>query len=407
MSLNGKVNAIGRTSGQLWAFKRHIRMRVLDLFSGIGGFSLGLERAGMRTVAFCECDPYCCAVLAKHWPDVPIFTDIRELSAETLGITKGNGRGAGRAGDLIQQVRGNNSPSGHYKSMSSAGDSPARTSASPGRAQASKANAAAYGQSTPELLAKFDLDTSSWRTSQLCLDGGLTEFSETWPRSGLMRNGIAYQLPPLVRLTGETDSGLWHTPRAIYGEHSGMKSLTHLTGQALMWPTPDTINRKSAKAMTASTNNGRRSGGGQSSPPGLEQAVEMSLGIIPKELETIDQLPPKTRAMWPTPRAMDGQKGSRNLTPGGVRHVESGRGNLAEHVQMFPTPTARDYRPPGRSQFERTGSKAGECLPQQIGGALNPTWVEWLMGFPLGWTALEPSATQSFRRSRKSSAAPS
>ena len=98
MSLNGKVNAIGRTSGQLWAFKRHIRMRVLDLFSGIGGFSLGLERAGMRTVAFCECDPYCCAVLAKHWPDVPIFTDIRELSAETLGITKGNGRGAGRAG---------------------------------------------------------------------------------------------------------------------------------------------------------------------------------------------------------------------------------------------------------------------------------------------------------------------
>ena len=73
-------------------------MRVLDLFSGIGGFSLGLERAGMHTVAFCECDPYCCAVLAKHWPDVPIFTDVRELSAETLGITKGNGRGAGRAG---------------------------------------------------------------------------------------------------------------------------------------------------------------------------------------------------------------------------------------------------------------------------------------------------------------------
>lgn len=59
-------------------------MNVLDLFSGIGGFSLGLERAGMRTVAFCEIDPFCRAVLKKHWPNVPIHGDIRSLTAETL-----------------------------------------------------------------------------------------------------------------------------------------------------------------------------------------------------------------------------------------------------------------------------------------------------------------------------------
>jgi DNA (cytosine-5)-methyltransferase 1 len=59
-------------------------MNVLDLFSGIGGFSLGLERAGMRTVAFCEIDPYCRRVLAKHWPNVPIFGDIRDLTASNL-----------------------------------------------------------------------------------------------------------------------------------------------------------------------------------------------------------------------------------------------------------------------------------------------------------------------------------
>lgn len=51
-------------------------MNVLDLFSGIGGFSLGLERAGMRTVAFCEIEPYARAVLAKHWPNVPCAEDI-------------------------------------------------------------------------------------------------------------------------------------------------------------------------------------------------------------------------------------------------------------------------------------------------------------------------------------------
>ena len=56
-------------------------MNVLDLFSGIGGFSLGLERAGMRTVAFCEIEPYCQAVLRRHWPDIPIFDDVRTLTA--------------------------------------------------------------------------------------------------------------------------------------------------------------------------------------------------------------------------------------------------------------------------------------------------------------------------------------
>jgi DNA (cytosine-5)-methyltransferase 1 len=59
-------------------------VNVLDLFSGIGGFSLGLERAGMRTVAFCEIDPFCRRVLTKHWPDVPIYSDIRKLTGEQL-----------------------------------------------------------------------------------------------------------------------------------------------------------------------------------------------------------------------------------------------------------------------------------------------------------------------------------
>jgi DNA (cytosine-5)-methyltransferase 1 len=60
-------------------------LRVLDLFSGIGGFSLGLERAGgFRTVAFCEIDSFCRKVLAKHWPGVPCYHDVRELTADRL-----------------------------------------------------------------------------------------------------------------------------------------------------------------------------------------------------------------------------------------------------------------------------------------------------------------------------------
>jgi DNA (cytosine-5)-methyltransferase 1 len=60
-------------------------VNVLDLFSGIGGFSLGLERAGMRTVGFCEIDPYCRAVLRKHWPHVPIYEDVRALAGADVG----------------------------------------------------------------------------------------------------------------------------------------------------------------------------------------------------------------------------------------------------------------------------------------------------------------------------------
>ena len=59
-------------------------MRVLDLFSGIGGFAIGLERAGMNTVAFCEQDKFCQAVLRKHWPEVPIYDDVRTLTADRL-----------------------------------------------------------------------------------------------------------------------------------------------------------------------------------------------------------------------------------------------------------------------------------------------------------------------------------
>jgi hypothetical protein len=165
--------------------------------------------------------------------------------------------------------------------MSSAAAFPAKISPSPERARALRASAAGYGRSTPELLARYDRATSSWRTSQLCLDGDLSEFSETWPRSGLMRSGTAYLLPPLVRLTDETGSGLWPTPAAVsYGTNQG---------------------------------------GGMG-----------RVGPIRPSLETMAR-----QNLWPTADRYSG-------------------------LQSY-------------------GQNA-------ILGSLNPTWVEWLMGFPLGWT---------------------
>jgi len=56
----------------------------LDLFSGIGGFSLASEACGWRTAAFVEIEPYCRAVLARHWPNVPQFEDVRNVSSASL-----------------------------------------------------------------------------------------------------------------------------------------------------------------------------------------------------------------------------------------------------------------------------------------------------------------------------------
>jgi hypothetical protein len=81
---------------------------------------------------------------------------------------------------------------------------------------------------------------------------------------------------------------------------------------------------------------------------------------------------------------------------------------LGNHPDVrWSTPTARDAQSlkkvtRGAGSMAR-GQQIIEPLPVQVGGTLNPTWVEWLMGFPLGWTDCEHLATPSFRKSLKSS----
>ncbi len=95
-----------------------------------------------------------------------------------------------------------------------------------------------YGRKSFDLLATYDRDSSSWRTSQTSLAvqansqaSGLAEFSETWPRSGLMRNGIAYQLPLSALHTVETGCGFWPTPNKSNG-FAPFSTLTMLRKQS-------------------------------------------------------------------------------------------------------------------------------------------------------------------------------
>jgi len=76
-------------------------MKVLSLFSGVGGFDLALERAGMTVVAQAESDPYCRKVLARHWPEVPRYEDVRDVGVPLAGEHRRDRVGA-RAGSVEQ-----------------------------------------------------------------------------------------------------------------------------------------------------------------------------------------------------------------------------------------------------------------------------------------------------------------
>jgi hypothetical protein len=102
--------------------------------------------------------------------------------------------------------------------------------------------------------------------------------------------------------------------------------------------------------------------------------------------------------MWPTPNVPNGGRTTWHAESSGRSYYHKGKKvqfGLEQAVRMWPTPNASD------------GNKGQTCLPVKgqihlggaVGGQLNPTWVEWLMGFPLGWTDCGVSATPSCRKS--------
>jgi len=106
-------------------------------------------------------------------------------------------------------------------STSSTEDSLARDSVRQAAVEALRTNARHYGSTCPVWLTTWMSNTFSWKTSQSCfLDQptsqahGLAEYSGTWPRSGLMRSGTAFQLAPLTQITSEIASGSLPTPTA-------------------------------------------------------------------------------------------------------------------------------------------------------------------------------------------------
>jgi len=196
-----------------------------------------------------------------------------------------------------------------------------------------------FGPTLGTPLAEYDHDSQSWRTYGVISLWGLTECLQTLPKSGMTQNGRLFPQLALAPLIDVKESSVWPTPTA-HPDNSNVngKFQNPTLGDAVrMWPTPTT------------------------------QEVE------------------HPNATW----VKEGQKLRR--IGKGIRGHSMG---LADAVQTWPTPQANDAKNPYArvrefSQAVMLGEAVVMADPSAIGGRLNPMWVEWLMGFPPGWTDLK------------------
>ena len=177
----------------------------------------------------------------------------------------------------------------------------------------------------------------TWEDGEACSE----EYLETWPRSGIVSNGIAYRLPRLTRSTGETESGSWPTPNT-------MDHLKPRDEETIEEYNNSRDGRKNRKALS-----------------NLRQAVTS----------------PHFSQMFPTPTSRD-WKDTRGMSQTGINPDGSSRERLDQlpRVVYAGLPTGKDRH----------------------SGGLKPMWVEWLLGVPLGWTDLDHSETDVSHRSSNS-----
>lgn len=202
---------------------------------------------------------------------------------------------------------------------------------------------AGYGTTSRESFARFDPHTFSWKTSQVSLMGGLTPFSARWPKWGSLLNGVASKRPMLAHPIAAKDCS------------------SSLPKQGVFWPTPTATDNRSTWRPVAKETVAKGGWRGVSLPNAVE--------------------------LFPTPTANPSfahPTGNAKIHPG--------------YQRMWPTPVASDGHnsslPPSQVNWD---SLPGEMIRQgekKNGGHLNPAWVEWLMGWPIGWTELEPVATE-------------
>ena len=188
-----------------------------------------------------------------------------------------------------------------------------------------------FGQSILDLSKSVDRLGSLEKTLVDTLNSVLTPYSRTWRVKVTPQGRLVFQLLASVPTTKEKESGLWPTP------------------------TTDSANNRTKKYAQGGTP--------------LTMAIQT----------------------WPTPTSRDWKDQIGAYPPStNVTRGETLMNTVTR--RSWPTPTVNDSKSNGSPSQHKRNSKP---LNAKVGGTLNPTWVEWLMGYPTGWTDLSPSETAS------------
>jgi len=179
----------------------------------------------------------------------------------------------------------------------------------------------------------------------------------TWKLKVSKSKRLLYQLQASVRPTKENESGLWATPNTMD------------PATIRLWRTPDAHCDR-----------------------GPSSAKRMQMKVNKKMPISLNDQVAHPNIMWPTPTATERS----GINP------NTGKGaGLSKTVQMWPTPQARDWKGSSGRSYKGQEKDLPTAVRNKPGGSLNPTWVEWLMGYPGGYTDLKDWETLSSRKSQK------
>jgi len=239
-------------------------------------------------------------------------------------------------------------------------DSPAKTSVRQVKEQELAESVRDYGRNMRDSLEKCGLDLSLPKTHHCFALGDLELSSKTWPRWGIMRDGECSELGMSVRLINETECGCWPTPSANKTTASG--DLVNADGTP--WD-------------------------GESKPHSAKTGKPVQTALMDKIKHT-----------WPTPTSSEHKyrltgDSQQSKCLGAIARREAIGGT--QTPQIYPTPTVGGMDGGSNSRKAAIKRDNEKELATKKTGQLNPSWVEWLMGWPIGWTDLKPLETDKFR----------
>jgi DNA (cytosine-5)-methyltransferase 1 len=289
-------------------------------------------------------------------------------------------------------------------------DSHAKTLALLEKAQELTESEAECGEKWRASFTKYDPNMRLWKTHQCSLLEDLEEFLEIWPQWGLMRDGECWEQRTLEQTIRGIGFGLspdgmatFHTPNTT-GLDGGSNSRKALKKRMEKLPTPQATDHRSKP-----TSSSWKAKGGvnfslanpeiQAKWPTPLASDWKARGPNSKQQGLLEKV------KWPTPDANCGARGTQELWTPKRKSGHQAQYSINQAVRdaeklKFPTPQASDHRDRGNMSnpsIQRRADKGKQLNLSMVAhpnsGQLNPTWVEWLMGWPIGWTDLKPLET--------------